>query len=146
MKAVVTTMTIDAPSKKVWEVIAKGNELEKWFSTIESCELIGTASAGAKRICKTFEGKVLKETILAIDNVAKVFQYSIDEQDMLPTKDIIGTIHVTEVSTRQTNITWLANYNLLDENMEQAVAAGLDQLYQSGIKGIEKLIKNNAHE
>lgn len=31
MKSVVTTMTINAPSEKVWKVIAKGNGLEKWF-------------------------------------------------------------------------------------------------------------------
>lgn len=109
---------------------------------IESCELTGTGS-GAKRICKTFQGNVLKETILAIDSKAKIFQYSIDEQDMLPTKDVIGTIHVTEVSSMQTNITWLANYKLIDESMENAVAVGLDQLYQGGIKGIEELINQN---
>lgn len=143
MKSVVTTMTINAPSEKVWEVIAKGNGLEKWFSAIESCELIGSAKVGAKRICKTFQGNVLKETILAVDSTAKIFQYSIDEQDMLPTKDVIGTIHVTEVSSTQTNITWLANYNLTDESMENAVAVGLDQLYQGGIKGIEELINQN---
>lgn len=143
MKSVVTTMTINVPSEKVWEVIAKGNGLEKWFSAIESCELIGPAKVGAKRICKTFQGNVLKETILAVDSTAKIFQYSIDEQDMLPTKDVIGTIHVTEVSSMQTNITWLANYNLTDESMESAVAVGLDQLYQGGIKGIEGLINQN---
>lgn len=99
--------------------------------------------AGAKRVCKTFQGNVLKETILAIDNAAMVFQYSIDEQDMLPTKDVLGTIHVTRLSPMETNVTWLANYNLLDASMESAVASGLDQLYQGGIKGIEVLLKNN---
>ncbi len=73
MKSVVTTMTIDAPTEKVWEVIAKGNGLEKWFSAIESCELEGLAKPGAKRICKTFQGNVLKETILAVDDDAMVF-------------------------------------------------------------------------
>ncbi len=62
---------------------------------------------------------------------------------MLPTRDVIGTIHVTKLSPTETNITWLANYNLLDESMEYAVATGLDQLYQGGIKGIEELLKNN---
>jgi uncharacterized protein YndB with AHSA1/START domain len=143
MKSVVTTMTINALSEKVWEVIAKGNGLEKWFSAIETCELEGPAKAGAKRICKTFQGNVLKETILAVDNDAMVFQYSIDEQDMLPTKDVLGTIHVTKRSAMETNITWLANYNLLDESMGDAVATGLDQLYQGGIKGIEELLNNN---
>jgi uncharacterized protein YndB with AHSA1/START domain len=143
MKSVVTTMTINAPSEKVWEIIAKGNGLEKWFSAIQSCELEGSAMAGAKRVCKTFQGNVLKETILAIDNAAMVFQYSIDEQDMLPTKDVLGTIHVTRLSSMETNVTWLANYNLLDASMESAVASGLDQLYQGGIKGIEVLLKNN---
>ena len=143
MKSVVTTMTINAPTEKVWEVIATGKGLEKWFSAIESCELIGSAEVGAKRICKTFEGNVLKETILAVDHAAKVFQYSIDEQDMLPTKNVLGTIHVSEVSPMQTNITWLANYNLLDDSMENAVAFGIDQLYQGGIKGIEQLISRN---
>lgn len=143
MKSVVTTMTINAPTEKVWEVIAQGSGLEKWFSAIESCELEGQAIPGAKRICKTYQGNVLKETILAVDNDAMVFQYSIDEQDMLPTKDVLGTIHVTKLSPIETNITWLANYNLLDESMEDAVATGLDQLYQGGIKGIEELLKNN---
>ena len=143
MKSVVTTMTINAPSEKVWEVIAKGNGLEKWFSAIESCELEGLAKPGTRRICKTFQGNVLKETILAVDNDAMVFQYSIDEQDKQQTKDVLGTIHVTKLSTTETNITWLANYNLLDESMEEAVATGLDQLYQGGIKGIEELLKSN---
>lgn len=143
MKSVVTTMTIMAPSEKVWRLIAKGNGLEKWFSAIESCELEGSSIAGAKRICKTFQGNVLKETILAVDNEAMVFQYSIDEQDMLPTKDVLATIHVTKLSPIQTNITWLANYNLLDDSMEEIVATGLDQLYQVGIKGIETLLTNN---
>ncbi len=98
---------------------------------------------GAKRICKTWQGNVLKETILAVDHKAMVFQYAIDEQDMLPTKDVLGTIHVTAVDQMHTNITWLANYNLLDESMEAAVAYGLDQLYQGGIKGIESLINNH---
>lgn len=143
MKSVVTTMTINAPADQVWALISKGNGLEKWFSAIESCELDGAATAGAKRICKTFQGNVLKETILAVDHKAMVFQYSIDEQDMLPTKDVMGTIHVSAISPRQTNVTWLANYKLLDENMEIAVATGLDQLYQGGIKGIETLILQN---
>ncbi len=143
MKSVVTTMTINASAEKVWEVIAKGNGLEKWFSAIKSCELEGQAKPGSKRICKTFQGNVLKETILAVDHEAMVFQYSIDEQDMLPTKDVLGTIHVTKLSPTETNITWLANYKLLDESMETAVATGLDQLYQGGIKGIEALLKNN---
>jgi uncharacterized protein YndB with AHSA1/START domain len=143
MKSVVTTMTINASSEKVWEVIASGKGLEKWFSAIESCELEGSAKPGAKRICKTFQGNVLKETILAVDNDAMVFQYSIDEQDMLPTKDVLGTIHVTKQSPMQTNITWLANYNLLDESMGNAVVTGLDQLYQSGIKGIEVFLNKN---
>jgi uncharacterized protein YndB with AHSA1/START domain len=141
MKSVVTTMTINAPSERVWDIIAKGSDLERWFSAIETCELEGPASPGTKRICKTFQGHVLKETILSVDNTAMVFQYFIDEQDMLPTKDVLGTIHVTTVSPTQTNITWLANYKLLDEGMEDAVAMGLDQLYQGGIKGIEELIK-----
>jgi uncharacterized protein YndB with AHSA1/START domain len=141
MKSVVTTMTLDAPSEKVWEVIAKGDGLEKWFSVIESCELEGSG-IGAKRTCQTFQGQVLKETILTIDNGAKVFQFSIDEQDMLPTRDIMGTIHITPISASQTNFTWIANYQLLDESMEAAVATGLDQLYQGGIKGIEALLNN----
>lgn len=143
MKSVVTTMTINASVEKVWGLISKGNGLENWFSAIESCELDGLASAGAKRICKTYQGNILKETILVVDHKAMVFQYSIDEQDMLPTKDVLGTIHVSMVSPTQTNITWLANYNLLDEDMESAVATGLDQLYQGGIKGIETLIHQN---
>ncbi len=143
MKSVVTTMTIDAPSDKVWSIIAKGDGLEKWFSAIETCEIDSQAKPGAKRLCKTYQGNVLKETILTVDNDAMVFQYSIDEQDMLPTKDVLGTIHVTKLSPNQTNITWLANYNLLDESKEAAVATGLDHLYQGGIKGIEELLKIN---
>ncbi|RAW01532.1 SRPBCC family protein [Pseudochryseolinea flava] len=142
MKSVITTMTINAPSDKVWGVIAKANGLEKWFSAIEKCELDGPAGPGAKRVCTTFQGNVLEETILAVDNDAMVFQYSIDRQDMLPTKDVLGTIHVTRLSDSETNVTWLANYNLLDQSMEQVVSSALDQLYQGGIKGIEDLINN----
>ena len=142
MKTVVTTMTINASTKKVWELISKGSDLEKWFPVIASCKITGTG-AGAKRVCTTIQGNVLKETILTVDNKAMIFQYTIDEQDMMPTTDVIGTLHVTPAENGKSNVTWLANYNLLDENMAPMIAENLDILYQSGISSIEKYINEN---
>jgi hypothetical protein len=142
MKSVVTSMNINSPVEKVWEQISSGSGLNKWFPVIAICELLGSGP-GAKRVCTTIQGNELKETILTVDHQSKLFQYSIDEQNMMPTANVIGTIHITEISKNVTNVTWIANFHLLDDTMELAVLKGIDELYQAGIKGLETYIKNN---
>lgn len=142
MKSVVTSMNINAPANKVWEAIAIGSGLNKWFPVIATCELDGVG-VGAKRRCTTIQGAALKETILTINSEAKLFQYAIDEQNMMPTANVIGTIHVTDASNGSTNVTWIATFDLLDPLMEEQVLKGIDELYQMGIKGLEQFVSNN---
>mgnify|MGYP002783577316 CR=1 FL=1 len=142
MRSVVTTMTINAPVDKVWSVIAKGSGLDKWFPVIATCELKGTGE-GAKRECTTVQGALLKETIITIDSNARVFQYTIDEQNMMPTKNVLGSIYVSDAENNGSKIVWMANFELTDPAMEQPVLSGIDELYQSGIKGLEQFISNN---
>lgn len=78
-----------------WRILKTGTNLQKWIPIIATCELIGNG-AGAKRTCTTPDRKVLQETILLVDNSNKIFNYRIDEQDMMPLKNYVGTVSVLE--------------------------------------------------
>lgn len=93
MKQVSITQTVQASANVIWNVVKSGTNLEKWIPIISTCELHGHG-AGARRTCTTPDGNVLKETILLIDSVNKVFKYRIDEQNMMPLKNYVGTVAV----------------------------------------------------
>lgn len=143
MSTVAVTRRIDVPAEAVWAILRSGTGVDRWLPMITSCRLEG-AGANAKRICMLNDGNSeheLLETILTIDDEARLFQYSIDRQSMMPIRNVIGTMHVTAISAGQCEILWFANFELVDANAMAAVKAGLEGVYQAGIAGLESAVK-----
>ena len=143
MSTVAVTRRIDVPADAAWAIIRSGTGVDRWLPMITSCRLEG-AGANAKRICTLHDGTAeheLLETILTIDDEARLFQYSIDRQSMMPIRNVIGTMHVTAISASQCEILWFANFELVDANAMAAVKAGLEGVYQAGIAGLESAVK-----
>ena len=74
MKQVSITQPVDASPEQVWNILRTGTNLDKWIPFISTCELEGKG-VGAKRVCTTADGKVLKETILLVDESNRTFKY-----------------------------------------------------------------------
>lgn len=139
MRKVELTKTVASSVKDIWNILRTGDGLDKWLPIIESCELIGKG-AGAKRICTTLDGKSLKETILLVDDINKVFKYQIDEQDMMPTKNYVGTVTVTE-KEGITSVHWLAEFELTVEEAWSEVEKRLTDLLNLCITSLDEAIK-----
>lgn len=143
MSTVAVTQRIDASADALWAIIRTGTGVDRWLPMITSCRLEGTG-ANAKRVCMFNDGTTeheLLETILTVDDEARLFQYSIDRQSMMPIRNVRGTMHVTAVTPSQCEILWFANFDLDDASAMPAVKAGLEGVYRAGISGIEAAAK-----
>jgi hypothetical protein len=139
MKQISITQQVNVSPEKIWNILRTGTNLEKWIPIIATCNLEGTG-AGAKRICTTPEGKVLKETILLIDDGNRIFKYRIDEQDMMPLKNYVGTVTVLE-RKGQAEVNWSAEFDLLIEEAWPEVEKGLGDIFKMAISGLESVAK-----
>lgn len=136
MKRVISTLhTINAPSSRVWANISKATGVNEWLPVITACRLDGD-----KRICSTAQGE-MSETILKIDNVNRLFQYSIDSQSLLPIDNIVGTMKVLE-SDRLTKLQWDIEFTLKDESLFEMVKQSVEGMYEAGALGLENISKN----
>lgn len=137
MKNLKVTQEVMASADKAWTILRTGTGLEKWIPIVASCKLEGHGE-GAKRTCITPEGKTLKETIVLIDDQNKVFKYRIDEQDVLPTKNYVGTVSIIE-SMGKTEIHWGAEFEMTMEEAYPQVEEGLTAIFKAAITGLDKL-------
>lgn len=141
MKQVTVTQPIDSSPEAAWNILQTGTNLQKWIPIIATCELHGSG-AGAKRTCTTPEGKILKETILLVDGANRIFKYRIDEQDMMPLNNYVGTVSVL-FRKGQTEINWSAEFDLLHEVAWLEVEKGLTDIFKMAIAGLDLLAKSH---
>jgi carbon monoxide dehydrogenase subunit G len=131
-KTIATSHIVNAPIEKVWANISKATGVNEWLPVITACRLHGN-----KRVCSTEQGD-MNETILKIDNDQKIFQYSIDEQPLLPIADIIGTMQVL-AQDNNTKLNWNLEFTLQDETMYETVKQAVEGMYAAGANGLEKI-------
>lgn len=141
MKQVSITQPVAVSAEKAWNILRTGTNLDKWIPFIATCDLEGKG-VGAKRVCTTADGKILKETILLVDESTRTFKYRIDEQNVLPTKNYVGTVSVIE-SMGKTEIIWEANFEMVIEDAWPDVEKGLTSLLTGAIAGLESAAKMN---
>jgi uncharacterized protein YndB with AHSA1/START domain len=141
MKRVSITQKVDVSPEKVWEILRTGTDLEKWLPIITSCKLEGTG-AGAKRTCTTADGNVLKETILLVDDPNRIFKYRIDEQEMMPLRNYVGTVTVLE-RKGNTDVNWSTEFDMTVEEAWPEVEKGLKDIFTMAISSLESLAKMN---
>ncbi len=128
------TVEVNAPAEKVWEIIGAVGGVDKWFApVIQSCRV-----EGSKRICGTEAGE-FTEDIKKVDHENKIFQYAIPEQNMIPVKNIFGTMKVNDVGNGKSSVEWSATFDV-EENKEAQAKEMFRGAWTMGINGIEKLI------
>ncbi|MEL6190506.1 MAG: SRPBCC family protein [Bacteroidota bacterium] len=136
-KVIETTHLLNAPMEEVWAHIKTGANWENWLPLLSSSEMKGEGE-GAKRVCYTQDGHALQETIVTSNDETKTFQYSIDEQEMLPMKDILGTIQLSE-KAGQTQMDWKVDFELLVEEALPEVKVNIEEIYKQAAAKLDEL-------
>ena len=138
-KTVAVTRVVPQPMEAMWKLIRSGADIHRMLpGVIESCRLEGSG-AGARRYCGTKQG-MLEETILAVDDEARLFRYSVDRQSMLPTQGYEGSLHVVDLGPHGTQVLWFATYELLDQRADEAVREALRGMFTAAIGGMGALV------
>jgi len=129
-----TEHDIQAPAEKVWQAIAKGDQVETWLPIIKSSALVGDN----KRACELVEGGLLKETILASEGT-RTFMYSIDEQEAFPAKNILGTMRVAEIGENASKLYWDVEMQSEDDRVFAELEANIRQVYALSAQKLQSL-------
>jgi hypothetical protein len=138
-KTIAVAQSLSRPADTVWQLIRSGRDIHRMMpGVIETCRMEGSGP-GARRYCTTKQGP-LAETILCVEDDARLFRYRIDEQSMMPLENYEGSIHVTDMGGRTCEVLWFATYNLLDEGADGAVRDGLLGLLRTAIGGMGALV------
>ena len=134
-KTVAVTKIVAQPADGLWRFIRSGGDVHRILpSVIQTCRVDG-AGAGARRYCETKQGP-LEETILTVDDAARLFRYRIDRQSMMPLEHYEGSVHVTDLGGGRAEVLWFATYELLDEKADGPVRDGLSGMFMTAIDGI----------
>jgi hypothetical protein len=135
--------TVDVPAEALWAVLRTGRDVDRILpDLIRSCRVDGSGP-GAQRHCGTDQGSI-EETLLAVDDAARLFRYRIDRQSMMPLADYEGAVHVVDLGMGRSHVLWFASYRLLEIEAQAAVSGGLQQLFGAGIEGLAALAREAA--
>ena len=138
-KTIAVTQCLSRPADMVWQLIRSGRDVHRMMpGVIETCRVEGSGP-GARRYCSTKQGP-LAETILCVEDDARLFRYRIDEQSMMPLENYEGSIHVTDLGGGTCEVLWFATYDLLDEGADSPVRDGLLGLLRTAIGGMGALV------
>ena len=120
--------TIRRAPEPIWALVRSGADVHQILpAVIKTCRLEGN-----RRFCTTEQGP-LEETILTIDDEARLFRYRIDHQTLMPLERYEGSIHVTGTADGWCEVLWFATYELTDPSAEAAVREGLRGLFATAI-------------
>jgi hypothetical protein len=142
MKAVIVRRTISVSANVAWDVVRTGRDLERWVPVVTSCRLEGKGP-GAKRFC-TINGHDIVESIATVDDAARVMQYRIERQSLMPIRDALGTVYLSAAGSTETDVLWIMNFVIDDEQAWPAVKEGMEQIYSSAIDGLGAFARTGA--
>ena len=138
-KTIAITQSVPRPADAVWQLIRSGRDVHRMMpDVIETCRVEGSGP-GARRYCSTKQGPIA-ETILCVEDDARLFRYRIDEQSMMPLENYEGSIHVRDLGGGACEVLWFATYDLLDQDADGAVRDGLLGLLRTAIGGMGALV------
>jgi hypothetical protein len=132
--------TVSVPAAALWAVLRTGRDVDRILSDlVRTCRVDG-AGPGAQRRCGTDQGDI-EETLLAVDDEARLFRYRIDRQSVMPVVDYEGSVHVVDLGRGQSHVLWFASYRLAEPAAQAAVSGSLQQLFGAGIDGLATLAR-----
>lgn len=132
------TLVIDAGADKVWGLLRKLDDVDKYSSTIAKVEFTGNKGVGGERVCTSEDGKgFFKEKIVAFDDMFRTYSYSLVEG--VPVQGMVNTFKVINLGYNKCALIWSSNYEEFMENpnmTEEQFMAFLDSASMETIQNI----------
>jgi Polyketide cyclase / dehydrase and lipid transport len=137
MKTIAVTKQIAVSADAAWAILRTGDGMDRWSPMVTSCRLEGSGP-GARRVC-VINDKQLDEVIDTVDDAARLFQYRIERQELMPVANVRGSIHIAPISANSSHVLWFVNLDMLDEAAWPQVKAGIEGIYGASIEGLATL-------
>jgi len=130
------SVTIEAPIATVWAKVKDFNALNGWLPAVAKDEIVegNNNEVGAVRLLTLGDGGTIKEKLLAYDEAAHSFQYSILE-GVLPVSDYVSTLALTADGETKTTVTWSSTFQRKDTSATPAEGA-TDQVATDAVNGV----------
>lgn len=138
-RTVSVVRAVEGDVDAVWGVVCDSGNMDRVLpGIITSCRLEGHGP-GAVRVCGTAQSGSIEETILTVDDEARVFRYRIDAQTMMPIDGYVGCLHVVDLGNGRVHVLWTASFDLRDIDADGEVSGMLRGMFEAGIQGIGAL-------
>ena len=109
------TKVVDASADKVWSILRKMDQIDKYTNTVARVEWSGNMGVGGSRKCFAPDGQgYFKENIVAFDDTNRTFTYSVVEG--VPVKGMINSWKVVDLGYMKSMVVWTTNYDEFMEN------------------------------
>ncbi len=142
---VTETVTIDAPTAKVWSLIKDFDALKNWHPAVEASPADKGNTEGSVRQLKLKGGGELTETLEAYDDARMRYSYRAKDKGALPVTNYTSTISVKADGDKSV-VEWRGafyrgypnNDPPPDQNDEAAVKA-VTGVYQAGLANLKAI-------
>ena len=137
MPHIFTSTVIPAPVDQVWGFLRDFARVDRWHPDVTNVSVEGTDPGpriGQERTITLRDGSVMRERLLALDDVRRSYTYSLVESP-LPVSAHSSTVTLLPVTTDDaTFVSWSADFvveggeqpGLVDGVREQVMIAGFD--------------------
>ena len=112
---VTKTKVVGTSADKVWTVIRKMDDIDKYSSAIAKVEWTGIRGVGGQRVCTAPEGNgYFKESIVAFDDNNRTYSYAVLEG--VAVRGMVNSFKVVDLGYNKSMIVWTSNYEQFMEN------------------------------
>jgi uncharacterized protein YndB with AHSA1/START domain len=137
-----TTIVIDAPPEKIWEIVADHTNMPKWLKALRKVTLPDApkTGVGTRRWVSPGGPIVLKEVITHFE-APRLFGYSV--RGGVPVKKHQGFIELTPVATGKTRVVYTTEIQtpipIPGDPLGWVAAIALNKSINDGLKNLKKL-------
>src|SRR5690349_17082753 len=139
MSTVSASTVLEAPPDRVWSLLRDFARIGDWHPYLPAARIENGPGdrIGATRVFATPDGGEHRETLVALDDVARTTTYRFDDDAGLPVRDYRATIAVLDAGDgERALVTWSASYDC-DVAAEAAVAGQVrDGILKPGLHAL----------
>jgi uncharacterized protein YndB with AHSA1/START domain len=96
--------TLPVPAEALWDVIASGERVERWFEWVAET-IVKDAAEGGSRLIRMRDGNTFEEWVTINDRARFVYQYFVPRPP-LPVRDVIGTMRLDHAGESRARVIW----------------------------------------
>jgi len=134
-ESVKVTQVLAAPKSAVWQLIAGGSGVERWFEFVAET-VLNDGREGGSRVIRMKDGSCFDEYITVNDAGTLTYQYYAPDPP-LPVKHVIGTKRIETLADRRAVLTWFVTFDLTP-GAPHDILKTMRDLYQGALAKIDQ--------